>query len=213
MIRYINNLNIGYKLLLMGLLLVPTAVVGSLLLGTHNLRISQTRSELQGLEHMRPFLDLLWLVDQHRLAAAEARSGKATNDQALALEREIHTAIGDMQATNAANGDRFGTKDLAGEIAEGWQGVEEHWQSSSLNQSLDAHNLLIAQLSDAIRITGENSGLVRDTEPGIANLGTGITVLQPGVIDILGQTGAMVTALNGAGPVSTTALPLLELVT
>ena len=205
MLTFIRNeiasLPLSRKLALMALLLVvPTVVMAALFLGSQNVQVAATARQLDGLRYLRPVVGLQLKLASHRGAAALALAGIGGSEPVRAAQAEVDLALGAVQAADAEFGDRFGTHNLIAELSETWTAnLKPNWNTANSTLSFDLHTLMLAQVTDVVRLVGQNAGMDFAAGEVAGKLDRTLVFTLPASIESIGQLGAFGVVLSRAG--------------
>ena len=197
----IANLPLSRKLSLMALFLVaPALVIAGLFVTSQNVRVDSTVRQLDGLRYVRPVVELQLKLALHRGAAALALAGIGGTEPVRAAQAEVDLALGAVQAADAEFGDRFGTHTLIAELSETWtSNLRPNWNTANLALSYDMHTLILAQVTDVVRLVGQNAGMDFAAGEVAGKLDRTLVFTLPAGIESVGQLGAFGVVLSRAG--------------
>lgn len=190
--QLVGKLPLSRKLGLMALLLVaPVLVLGAMFIASQNVQVESTARQLDGLRFLRPLVLLQTHLAGHRSAALMALSGEGGSGPVRQAQAEVDTALNAVVAMQRESGNRFATQTLVDEVAETWNGnIKPNWNTSNPALSFDMHTLLLAQLSDVIRLVGQNAGSEFRTVAKAGHFDRSLTLSLPAGIESLSQLGA-----------------------
>ena len=138
--RFIYQLSVARKLLLLGVLLLVTLCVplGLQLKMSRDL-IDAAEAERRGVEPSRQLVRIVQLTQHHRGLSAAMLGGNSK----VAAARDAKRA--EVDAALASLDDRFRSERLPTQLAEVWKGAQESWRS--LQMAVEARNLSASESS------------------------------------------------------------------
>jgi methyl-accepting chemotaxis protein len=177
MIRFLRNLKLSRKLVLIGLcFMLPMSVLFYFTFKQVDDAIGVSKLELSGTQYVRPLARLLKRVGDHQLLARQFLAGeKDLYDRLLAKQTEIDDDFRDLDAVNQRLGrilqftpeglaERAGEKVTAPELAKRWEDLERSLATLTPDASDERHLRLLEGLRAMIHHVGDSSNLILDPE-------------------------------------------------
>jgi methyl-accepting chemotaxis protein len=191
-VALMKRLRYPYKFALIGL--VSALAVGFLLFSMiANLHgaIRQAQRELDGVRVVKPLLNTIHALQQHRMLTASVAAGNAEfQDKVPAQQARIAAAVTQVDEALRDYGAAF-------KLGEDWEGVKKEWADlagewSDLTgmASLNAHNALIEHALQLNNSVADASGLVVDPALDSYYLVGTATTAMPAILERLGKLGA-----------------------
>ncbi|MCC6344461.1 MAG: HAMP domain-containing protein [Bryobacterales bacterium] len=159
------NLPISRKLgLVLGLMALPVIILAMLLVQARNERIDLALNESNGVEYIGALRGVLETIPQHRNMVNSILNGDPSErSRAEQVEGAIDRSMSSLESVNAKY-PQFGVGDRVAQLKRNWQDVKLGAMKMPVRESLDAHNRLMADLTELVRQIGEKSGLINDTD-------------------------------------------------
>jgi hypothetical protein len=168
----LKRMKIWQKLTLMVVLMVvPIGTLAYLFVKSQNQRVDATRSELSGLEYLKPVRTLLEHASQHRAALHIVLNGNESRSAELEPLRAKIDA--DLQAVESAEqnyGAGLQTGASLTAVRTQWDTLKKQIPSLSVDDNLEAHNKFIEAILDHVQLVGDRSQLMTDSQLDTAYL-------------------------------------------
>lgn len=191
---FFSNLPIKRKLtLIMGVALIPIVVLTIMLHGSRNEQIANTKKEIAGVEYITALRSLAESIPQHRALVNGALNGDLTmRNRAEQLQPSIDRAIGALEAVGNMYDARFGTADRLLQLKRNWQEIKNSSLKAGIRENLEAHNRLMHDVLEYIRVIGERSTLVSDPHLDAYYLMDAAVQQLPVIVDRVSLLGTLV---------------------
>ena len=199
-IRWLNNQNMSKKLLLIGFFLVlPTALLLYIYLGSSNQEIEISERKIKGIAYVEAVLPLKNAIARHRGTTALFNNGDfSLSGELRAIKGEISKEFDNLFSVNDGSGDIFNARDKLDKIKRDWINISESSSNNSA-QSFQLHTELIGSILVFLQYISEESKLVLDPDLG-RNYLVDISVLMlPALQEELGKIRGKSAGYAGQG--------------
>ncbi|MGQ0604881.1 MAG: HAMP domain-containing protein, partial [Anaerolineales bacterium] len=121
-------------------------------------------SELYGAYYLRPLQGLLQEVQAHARLDRAYRNGNATLTQLTSVRERIEQHLQQLDEVQARYATTLKVTTQAGDIQRRWERIKTRFDTLTLSESGDEHQLLEAGVQSLIRYVGDTSYLILDPE-------------------------------------------------
>jgi methyl-accepting chemotaxis protein len=191
-VALMKRLKYPYKFALIGL--VSALAVGFLLFSMiANLHgaIRQGQRELDGVRVVKPLLNMVHALQQHRMLTASVAAGNAEfQDKVPAQQTKIAAAVTQVDEAVRDYGGAFKLVEDWDAIKKEWTDLAGEWSDLTGMASLNAHNALIEHALQLNNSVADASGLVVDPALDSYYLVGTATTAMPAILERLGKLGA-----------------------
>jgi methyl-accepting chemotaxis protein len=202
-ILVLDRLKYPFKFgLIFAVVLVPLLVLSGLLIAEFGEKIRFMNNGRDGLAYIAVVRRLTEHLARHRSLGRALRAGDEDQRSSLAAERTaIDTALAALVATDQRLGAGLNTQDAVAEVQRQWRALEAA-DAAAANQSLDAHNTLIAALLGLVGRVADASELTLDPQLDSYYLGDALVNRLPPLIDAIGLASELTAggAADGLTP-------------
>jgi methyl-accepting chemotaxis protein len=192
-ISFMNRLTYSRKMMLLtAVFLVPIAILTYQLAGQFGANIDFASKERKGAAYLRPTLDFLQHIQQHRGAANTFLSGDATfKDTMLQKQTAIDADIAAIDAVEAIYGTEFQSSERWAAIKSDWQSLRSQVGGLTAAESFERHTALIARVLGFRVYIADASNMALDSNRDIYYLMTATVTSYPQTAEYLGQLRAI----------------------
>jgi len=149
--------------LILGVVLIPMLVLGSMLVANIDNEIDFLQNERQGLDYLRVARQPLEYIQQHRgMTSAYLNGDRDFRERILRKREEVDRHLAGLQATDAELGGALGTDGRLREILSQWEDIKARSLEFTPAESLRAHNALVAALLDLMGHVADTSDITLD---------------------------------------------------
>ncbi len=182
--KFLQNLKLTYKfLLILGLISIPIAVLGTLFLGAKSEGINFAQKEISGTEYLVPLESFLANVAAHNTLASGSNSDPMFWNNIAPKQNEVKQDIAAVNAMDELYGEVLGTSKLWAEIKTEWNAVKNSHVDQGPEESFYGHQDVIYLIRDLITKIGDSSNMVMDPDLDSYYLMDAIVLKMPSFID------------------------------
>jgi hypothetical protein len=156
--------------------LLPCAVLVFFLIKEKNAQLDFSAKEKSGIEFQRPLINLLFHLGQHKtLSRAHLKGEGGLKEPMDALRNQIEGDFANLEDVDTRLGDSlaFTDQELNARkrinaspkiLKNNWQGLLDKFTPSNMDEVLERHDRLIADVQTAITHVGDSSNLILDPD-------------------------------------------------
>lgn len=144
--------------------ILPFVIVVSQLIFDNEIAINFARKELLGIDYNYTLKELLYQTISHRSQSIERFIAASPIQKLPSNQSQIEEIIKNIDKVDERLGKILQTSADWRIIKERWQSLKEQLLTSSVGESLDYHNLLIADILSLMAHVGDTSNLILDPE-------------------------------------------------
>ena len=182
--KFLQNLKLTYKfLLILGLISIPIAVLGTLFLGAKQEGINFAEKEISGVEYIVPLGMMMANIAEHNTLAAGSNSDQMFWNNIPGKENEIKQDIAAVDVIDKKYGEVLGTTKLWNEIKTEWNAIKSSHVDQGPEESFYGHQDVIFIIRDLIAKIGDSSKMLMDPDLDSYYLMDAIVHKLPSVID------------------------------
>jgi methyl-accepting chemotaxis protein len=187
--RFLSRLKLWQKLaLIVGALLIPTALASAFYIRTMSGATDVSRLEIAGARYLLPLGVLRLELLAHRGLASGVRNGDASRlPEIERSEREINSLVGDIGEVDAEFNVLFETSAQWRQFTQDWSSLQSRWQEMAPAEVLEQHERLLDQVAQLNMKVWMDSTLSLDPEATAYYLIIAATDKIPAVANRLGQ--------------------------
>ncbi|NWF82584.1 MAG: methyl-accepting chemotaxis protein [Bryobacteraceae bacterium] len=201
-----KNLKIWQKLAALALLgATPVAVLIHMFIESRNEQIAKARSELSGLEAIKPVRDLVQYLPEHRTLANNYLSGDMNaRAQMGQIEPKIERAMAAIDEVERREGRALGISQHWDVVKANWKDLKERLNSMGARESFNRHTQVIQAALQVLRTIGDRKGLSTDPQVETLYLGNNLLEHLTSTAEAMDQMRALGTGLVLRGKPATT---------
>ncbi len=209
----LNRLRYSVKFGLIFLtIVVPLAIVGSLLVTSISDKVQLLRNEHQGLEYLKSIRPLIETIPQHRGLTNGYLNGHEAFRNALLEKRTLI----DQQLQALLQADKkfpasFNTTAALHKLASHWQKIKSGSEKWTPEKAFREHNSLLLDLKKLVAQLTSRSGLTLNPELSIYHLVDSLANKLPATTDMIGRLRGLGTGILAKGKFTSHSLVHLSL--
>jgi methyl-accepting chemotaxis protein len=197
-------------ILLFAIVLIPLGTLSTVVVSQYYGEVQYLEREHQGLSYIKALRAPMEHMQQHRgMTSAYKNGAEQFRSRILTKRQEIDIDFAELVKIDNQLLANLQTQDRVNQLSTQWQAIKADSLQQPLEETIKAHNTLIADILRLITHIANTSGIILDPKLDSYHLGNAITTNLPQLIEYMGQTRATASGIAAHGSLNPQSLTKL----